>query len=104
MRVFILALDGLEYELVKKWRLTNLLQNYCDTFKIPREYFIVGVNRWAGNKVIASPYTPIIWTSFLTGRKPDDHGVKELREYFKIPEALRYSKTAHAIKRMINRV
>jgi len=54
--------------------------------------------------VIASPYTPIIWASFLTGRRPNEHQIKELRTYLKIPEILRYSKIAHQIKKKINAV
>ena len=99
MKVFVLALDGLEYRLIRKWRLTNLLQNYHGVFKIQRQYFITGSLKWASYKIVASPYTPIIWTSFLTGKKPYDHGIKELRTYVKIPEALRYLKVIHRVKK-----
>ncbi len=104
LRVFVLALDGLEYKLVKRWRLMNLLQSYHGVFKIQRQYFITGPLKWANYRIIASPYTPIIWTSFLTGKEPRDHGVKELRTYVKIPEVLRYLKVIHRVKKVINGV
>lgn len=98
----MLALDGLEFTLVKKWGLNYLMQEYSGVFKIPKEYFITCLNRWTGNKVMSSPFTPIIWTSFLTGRKPEEHGIKTLRTYLKIPEILRYSKIVHKTKKIVD--
>jgi len=52
-RVIILGIDGLEYSLVRKWKLTNIMQKiYCKT-------------DLSDYKVIV---TPPIWGSMLTGK------------------------------------
>ncbi|MCD6357546.1 MAG: alkaline phosphatase family protein [Thermoproteales archaeon] len=79
VRVFVLALDALDYELVKKWRLKNLLQRRYGTFEVGREYFY-GVE----------PYSPIIWTSVITGRKPEEHGIRAWWLYGGILERIRW--------------
>ena len=58
--VFILALDGLEYNVVPKLRLRSLIQEAYG-------YIAVGG--------FQNLLTPIIWTSFVTGREPHEHGV-----------------------------
>lgn len=62
MRIFIVAIDGLDYYLVKKWRLKNLLQTIHGTYNVSEfeKYDFL---------------TPIIWTSFITGKRPEEHGV-----------------------------
>lgn len=59
-RVLILAFDGLEYELVEKYRLNGLKQ---------RIYGYIDVSNF---KHIL---TPIIWRSFITGLEPEEHRV-----------------------------
>ncbi len=61
MKVFILAIDGLEYNLVEKWKLNNLKQVTYGKGKcfVTREV----------------PYTPTMWVSFITGKHPSEHGV-----------------------------
>lgn len=61
-RVCILGIDALEYDLVEKWDLENLLQ---------KEY---GKTDLEGFDKI---YTPPIWASFITGVMPEDHGLRE---------------------------
>jgi predicted AlkP superfamily pyrophosphatase or phosphodiesterase len=78
-KVFILALDGLEYDLVKAWKLTNLLQVQYGKIKISSEYL-------CGEGV---PYTPIVWTSFITGKKPDEHKIEDWWTYGRFLDWLR---------------
>jgi hypothetical protein len=64
--VILLALDGLEYNLVVRWHLKNLMQNmygYIDVSK----YYVPEVNEIL---------TPNVWASFLTGSEPEVHGAK----------------------------
>jgi hypothetical protein len=68
MKVFILALDGLEYDLVVKWQLRHLLQRTFGRFEVDKKYFI-----WKGG--FGAPYSPLIWASFVTGQPPTIHGV-----------------------------
>ena len=72
MKVFILALDGLEYNLVEKWDLMHLKQVHYGKINMGEQYF--GLYE----KV---PYTPTVWTSFITGKPPSVHGVRELYRY-----------------------
>ena len=55
-KIFILGLDGLEYDFVEKWNLVHLKQ---------REYgkIIVPIAEKLG-----VPNTPEVWASFLTGK------------------------------------
>lgn len=58
MKIFILALDGLEYTLVKKWGLLNLLQ---------KVHGIIDVSEFKDEK--GRLLTPCIWSAFITGKK-----------------------------------
>ncbi len=60
MRWIILALDALEFDLVEKFGLENLMQE---------EYGEIDLS---GFKLIV---TPPIWASFITGLMPNEHGV-----------------------------
>lgn len=60
MKVFILAIDGLEYNLVKKWHLSDLQQRVCGHVDVSNFKHLL---------------TPIIWASFITGKLPECHGV-----------------------------
>lgn len=68
MRVFVLALDGLEYSLVTKWKLRNLLQVTHGEFEISEEY-------WTWIDGFGRPYSPLVWSSFITGARPSVHGI-----------------------------
>ena len=81
MKVFILGLDGLEYKLVVKWKLKNLMQSKYGYFNVDEVYM---------HEKEKVPYTPIIWASFITGKKPSEHGVKELWTYGKLLDKLRH--------------
>jgi len=89
LRVFILALDGLDYGLVKRWKLRSLLQKRHGVFEIGREYF---------HPTIGEPYTPIIWASIITGKKPQEHGVRDWWTYGKLLDRLRYMPLIRWIK------
>ena len=72
MLVLILGLDGLEYNLVKKWALKNLLQRQHAKIEVPR------------NEEKKMPLSPEVWAEFLTGRS--QNGVefeqsRDLRSY-----------------------
>ena len=56
-KVFILALDGLEHQSVKKWKLKHLMQRKFGTFPTL-------INEEAG-----VPLSPQVWSSFITGRE-----------------------------------
>lgn len=71
-RVFVLAIDGLEYYLVKKWQLENLMQKTYGKFVLSHGYY------HADEHV---PYTPIIWASFITGLPPEQHEVQSIFTY-----------------------
>jgi len=56
LRVFVLALDGLEYYLVAEWGLKGLQQICFGKLTVP-------VNEKTGY-----PLSPEVWATFLTGR------------------------------------
>ena len=70
-RAFILALDGLEYELVVRWNLRQLMQKTFGKYSIPKYYM-------HETEEGLTPYTPIIWVSFLTGKHPKEHNIKSM--------------------------
>ena len=74
MRVFILALDGLEYDYVIKWNLKNLMQKTFGKFEISPNYFT-----FEGG--VAIPYSPLVWASFITGVPPESHNVNGFWQY-----------------------
>jgi len=57
MKVFILGLDGLDYNLVKKWSLKNLQQEVFGKLTVPI------------SKQTGVPLSPDVWASFLTGKQ-----------------------------------
>lgn len=61
MKICIIAIDGLEYNLVKSWRLKGLQQE------------VFGYVDVSDMKTLL---TPIIWASFITGVPPSVHGIK----------------------------
>jgi hypothetical protein len=56
MNLFILGIDGLEYELVKEWDLTNIMQLQYNKICVPI------------NNATGVPMSPEVWASFLTGK------------------------------------
>ena len=71
-RVFVLAIDGLEYYLVKDWGLENLMQETYGRYELSYGYY------HADEHV---PFTPIIWASFVTGLPPEKHNVRSIFTY-----------------------
>lgn len=73
MKCIILGFDGLEYNSVEKFQLDHLKQKEYGKTMIPKECF-VKVNYFGKERM--EPFTPLIWSSFLTGKLPEQHGVK----------------------------
>lgn len=70
MKLLIIGLDGLDYDLVMRWGLKQYLQKYHG-----KHYVGFACNL----------YTPILWGMFLTGINVEKHGysLKELRDKWK---------------------
>jgi len=64
VRVCVLAIDGLEYSLVLKWKLKHLMQEYFGRHVSPID------------PEHGKPMTPMCWASFITGKPPKVHGVR----------------------------
>lgn len=79
MRVLVLALDGLEYDLVIKWRMRNLLQKKYGKIELGEEHYYMNLE----------PYTPIVWASFITGLPPSRHKVRSLWTYGRVLDFIR---------------
>lgn len=62
MKVLILGIDALEYNLVKKWDLKHLKQ---------KEYGKVTVPIYEG---AGEPVTLVVWPCFITGKEPEEMG------------------------------
>lgn len=69
MRVFILAIDALEYDFIKPRPFLHLKQKDSVKVKIPKECMTIFGDGRMG------PWTPAIWTSILTGKTADQHRV-----------------------------
>ena len=89
MRVFILALDGLEYNLVIQWKLRSIMQKTYGKLHISPNYYHKDEN---------VPYTPIIWASFITGIPPERHGIKSIFTYGKFLDKIRNMPVIRSIK------
>ena len=64
MRVTIIGIDGLDYDIVEAMELRNLQQAEYGKLSIPRECY-----REIG-KGVFSPWTPLCWMSIVTGQIP----------------------------------
>ena len=69
MRMIVLAVDGLEYDFVEPRKFPFLKQRQYHRVEIPRDCltYVDGIGY--------TPFTPVIWTTILTGKKPSEHGV-----------------------------
>jgi len=67
VKVFIIGLDCLEYKLVERWDLKDLKQKHYGRYDVT-----VAV------KPHGPLYTPLIWTSFLTGNPSYKYGMDKL--------------------------
>jgi predicted AlkP superfamily pyrophosphatase or phosphodiesterase len=81
IRLFIIALDGLSYDLVVKWNLSNLMQVTYGKVPVSPIYF--------GGNEVDTPSTPVIWSSFITGKNPREHGITGWWTYGKTWDWLR---------------
>jgi len=91
MKCMVLLLDGLDYDLVEKWNLTYLMQEEHHKFKVPEKYY----NR----KVVPSvPYSPIIWSAFVSGLEPNKVGIDYWWTYGKILDKIRKLPVIRTIK------
>ena len=70
MKIFILGLDGCEYNFVKPREYPVLKQEECGKTILPKATL-----SWYPEMSIYNPFTPTIWTSFLTGKIPEEHGI-----------------------------
>ena len=70
MRVTIIGIDGLDYDIVEAMELRNLQQETCAKLSIPRECYR------EIEKNVFSPWTPLCWMSIITGQIPP----RELRQ------------------------
>jgi hypothetical protein len=74
MKVFVLALDGLEIDYVRDWRLRNLQQEVYGQYEVEEKY-------WSWVEGRGAPYSPLVWGSFITGVEPKVHGITGFRKY-----------------------
>lgn len=68
-KLIILGIDAVEYEYVIKHKFGPLLLKRYGKVYIPHELWLNGV-----------PYTPLVWTAYLTGKNPKDIGVYHIYE------------------------
>ncbi|RLG72248.1 MAG: hypothetical protein DRO23_10740 [Thermoprotei archaeon] len=78
MKVLILAFDGLEHDLVIKWRLRNIMQVKYGKYPAPK------------SPKHGKPHTPSAWISFITGKDANVHGIDDWWTYGKILDWVRY--------------
>ncbi len=76
-RILILAYDGLEASLVERWRLSGLLQAVHGRYEA------------AVSPRYGKPHTPSAWTTIITGKPPEEHGVDDWWSYGRILDWLR---------------
>jgi len=88
MRVCIIGIDGLEYNLVRKWKLRGLMQKRYGYFIVTDEYF---------NKE-GVPYTPKVWATVISGIKPKEHKVSGFYSWGKVLDLIRRAPIVRHIK------
>ncbi len=72
-RFCVLGLDAMDLRVVKRLNLKNLLLNYNGELKIPL------YDKYHTGKKIA--FSPVIWSSFLTGKNADEHKTYNFYRY-----------------------
>lgn len=83
MKILIIGLDALEYELVVKLNLKALMQKQYGKLFIPGE-----LHHPEAKDI---PYTPLVWGTLLTGKNPKEHKAKSIWVYRnKILEKIRW--------------
>jgi hypothetical protein len=66
LRVTIIGIDGLDYDIVEEMDLKNLKQTVYGKLTIPRECYR------EISKDVFSPWTPLCWMSIITGKVPSE--------------------------------
>jgi len=66
--LFVLGLDGMDFHLIREWSKEWDLSNFAHFFEEGTHGILECKTR---------PFTPISWTSILTGVGPSDHGVND---------------------------
>ena len=69
MKCVILGLDGLEYNIVERLKLKNIMQEEYGKVKLPKECFKEVATM---DSIHFEPWTPLVWHSFLTGKLPSN--------------------------------
>jgi len=95
MKVFILALDALEYDFVEKWDLKYLKQKVYGRIELGERY-----NPSWGDE----PYTPIVFHSFISGLPPEKHKIESVATYGRTLDFLRKLMKFIPNKRKIARI
>jgi len=75
MKVAIFGFDGLEYNLVERFRLKNIKQKQYGKITIPKECYIDKFDL-RGEKIY-EPWTPFVWSAFLSGKNPAEIGLSK---------------------------
>lgn len=70
MKVVIIGFDGLDSEIVEKFKVPELVQ------------------KDHGSTLTPSLYTPVVWASFITGKTPEEHGVKQKGRWDRLPVSM----------------
>jgi hypothetical protein len=76
MRVTIIGIDGLDYNIVEAMELRNLQQEVCGKLTIPRECYREIM------KDVFSPWTPLCWMSIITGQIPPEELRQEKKKVY----------------------
>lgn len=70
--IYILGLDGVDYNFIEKWDLKNIKQNHYSQIEVPID------------KNMLIPKSPEVWASFLTGKNVDNIDFINISPYSKI--------------------
>ncbi len=76
MRVTIIGIDGLDYDIVEALELRSLQQEVCGKLSIPRECYR------EISKGVYSPWTPLCWMSIVTGQVPPEELRQEKKKVY----------------------
>jgi hypothetical protein len=87
MRVTIVGIDGLDYDIVEEMDLRYLKQQFYTKLSIPDECYIKISS--TGER---TPWTPLCWMAIITGRTPQEELIPEREEIYKnkLIESLRW--------------
>ncbi len=75
MRVLILGIDALDFELVEGFDLKNIQQSEYGMVSIPKECYVKSLEN------TLQAWTPFVWSAFLTGKTPNQIDISSLNFY-----------------------